>query len=126
MSARGLLQAAVTAALRDAGLQAFDGPPVRGALPFAVVGEVALKDASAAGVTGRTGTLAVTFRDAGERPVRLRDAMELGEAAVEALPPLLGEGWRLTGVLLARSRTARSGEGWLGMSEFAVRMWRET
>lgn len=125
MSARGVLQSAVVAALREAGLAAFDAPPVRGAMPYAVVGEVLLRDAGAVGLTGRSGSLLVTFQDGGERPARLREMMEAGEAAVEALGPVLGEGWRLTGVLLARSRIARAQDRWLGSSEFAVRMWRE-
>lgn len=125
MSARALLAGAAVAALREVGLRAFDAPPVRGALPHAVVGEPVLKDWSAAALFGREGTLMVSLHDAGERPERLRAALELAELAVETLEPVLGQGWRLVRMSLVRSRIVRAGERWLGTSEFVVRMYRE-
>jgi hypothetical protein len=123
--AREALQAAVTAALEGAGVTAFDAPPVRGALPHAVVEEPSLRDWSAATWTGREGVLVVAFHDAGERPVRLRATIEAGEAAVAAIGPALGGGWRVAQLRLQRSRVARKGERWLGTSEFLVRIYRE-
>ena len=125
MSPREALQGAIVAALEGAGMRAFDAPPVRAALPHAVVGEALFKDWSAATWTGREGSLAVTFHDAGERPVRLRGVIGEAEAAIEAIGPSLGGGWRLVRMQLARSRLVRAGDGWLGMSEFTVRMYRE-
>lgn len=125
-SPRAALQGAVVAALEGAGLRAFDAPPVRGALPYAVVDEARLADWSTTTWEGREGSLAVSFHDAGERPVRLRDAIEAGEAALAAMPRALGGGWRLVQLRLQRSRVVRVGERWLGVSEFLVRMWRES
>jgi hypothetical protein len=125
MTARSVLQEAVVAALRGAGLTAFDAPPVRAALPHCVVDEAVLQDWSTKTWAGREGRIVVRFLDSGERPVRLRDAIEAGEAAVTAIGRTMPEGWRLVQMRVARSRLARSGDGWLGLSEFAVRMWRE-
>ena len=125
MSPREALQGAVVQALEGAGVRAFDAPPVRAALPHAVVEEANLRDWSATTWEGREGSLAVTFHDAGERPVRLRAAMEAGEAAVAATGPALGGGWRVVQLRLQRSRIVRRGERWLGTSEFLVRMYRE-
>lgn len=123
--AREVLQSAVVAALEAADVTAFDAPPVRGGLPYAVVDDPSLRDWSAATWTGREGTLAITFFDAGERPVRLRAAIEAGEEAVAAIGPALGSGWRVAQMRLQRSRVVRKGERWLGTSEFLVRMYRE-
>ena len=125
MTPRAALMGAMVAALEGAGLRAFDAPPVRGAIPHAVVDEAVLADWSAATWEGREGHVAVRFVDAGERPVRLRDAIELGEAALAELGPALGGGWRVAQMRLQRSRVVRSGERWLGMSEFRVRIYRE-
>ena len=128
MSARTTLQAAIVARL-DAitGLRVFDAPPVRGGLPYAVVEEPVLQQADAAGIAGRTGTVAVLSYDSGERPVRLRALVTAIEAAMEDLSGDVGAGWRLVGVRLARSRLARTTEDrWRGVSEFAVRLYRES
>ena len=128
-SPRAALQAAVVAALEGAGVTAFDAPPVRGGLPYAVVEEAVLRDWSAVTLEGREGTLAVTFFDGGERPVRLRAAIDAAEAAVAAIGPALGPGlgggWRVVQLRLQRSRVVRRGERWVGTSEFLVRMYRE-
>ena len=124
MSARAMLSAAIVAALEGAGVTAFDAPPVRGALPHAVV-EAVLGDWSTKTWAGHEGRVTVRFADAGERPVRLRATIEEGEAAVMALGPAIGDGWRVVQMRCVRSRLVRSGERWVGTSEFAVRMWRE-
>jgi hypothetical protein len=128
VSARTTLQAAIVARLDAiAGLRVFDAPPVRGGLPYAVVEEPVLQQADAAGIAGRTGTVTVLSYDSGERPVRLRALVTAIEAAMEDLSGDVGAGWRLVGVRLARSRLARTTEDrWRGVSEFAVRLYRES
>ncbi|MEG3163786.1 DUF3168 domain-containing protein [Sphingomonas sp. PB2P19] len=128
MSARTRLQAAIVTRLDAiAGLRVFDAPPVRGGLPYAVVEEPVLQQADAAGIAGRTGAVTVVSYDSGERPVRLRGLVGAIEDAMEALSGDVGEGWRLTATRLVRSRLARTTEDrWRGVSEFAVRLYRES
>ena len=128
MSAGVVLQAAIVARLRTvSGLGVFDAPPVRGGPPYAVVEEPMLAQADGVRVAGRTGTIAVSFRDAGERPVRLRRLIGAAEEAIAGLPAVLDEGWTIAGLRLARSRLGPAkgaNADWIGMSEFAVRMYR--
>ena len=114
-------------------LRLVDFLPDRAAYPWAQVEDPVLAAFDGAGVTGRVGTLAIQFRDGGERPARLRLLMGRVEDQMAALPADLGgEGWRLAGIALARSRLARvkdpsAGSGqvvWLGRSEWAVRVFR--
>lgn len=126
-SASGALVAAVLARLQGEDLTpliVFDAPPVRAALPYAVIEEPQLGAADAAGVAGRTGTLAISYWDAGERPVRLRSRVAQVEELIEQLPGALADGWRIGGLVLARSRLARTRDGWLARSEWAVRVFR--
>lgn len=126
MSARERLMAAVSAALGGmAGLPVFDAPPVRGAVPYAVVGEPELKAFDAAGLTGRQARIVVELVDAGERPTRLRGQQDAIEERVLQVGGNLGEGWRLVSITLTRSRIARAGDTrWRGASEFAALMYR--
>jgi hypothetical protein len=125
-----VLTAALAAHLRGcpalAGCAVFDAPPVRGGLPFVVVEEPVLADASASGWAGREGRVTVSIADAGERPVRLRGLLDAVEAWVAALPAAIGDGWRVVLLKPVRSRVVRSGGGdrWSGTAEFQVRMWR--
>jgi len=126
VSAGAVLQAGVVARLADVlDCAVFDAPPVRAAIPHAVVEDPVLGDWSSATWRGREGRLVVTLHDGGERPVRLRAALGAAEAAVEGLDPLLSDGWRLVRAQLVRSRVLRVGERWRGTSEFLVRMYRE-
>ncbi len=105
----------------------FDAAPARAALPYAVVDDPVLVDWSATAVAGREGRLVVTLWDAGERPARLRALIEAAEAAVLAMGPGLSAGWRVASLGLARSRVVRGGgDRWMGVSEFRVRMYRES
>lgn len=130
MSAGGMLQAAIVAALQGHAplyeLTVFDAPPVRGGLPYAVVGEPVLADWSAVEVAGREGRVAVTLHDAGERPLRLRAMLGEVEEQLPALAAAVGEGWHVAQLRLARSRMVRGrDEDWAATAEFTVRMWRE-
>ncbi|HEX8432983.1 MAG TPA: DUF3168 domain-containing protein [Longimicrobium sp.] len=130
MSARGVLQAAVAAQLRAepglAGVAVFDAPPVRGALPHAIVEEPTLSDWSTKSWVGAEARIAVTVRDEGERPVRLRALMAHAEEALGGLAGPVGGGWRVVRAVLVRSRVVKAkGDGWSGQAEFRVRMWRE-
>ncbi|KQN24569.1 hypothetical protein ASF00_17320 [Sphingomonas sp. Leaf34] len=61
-----------------------------------------------------------------ERPVRVRALLAAAEEGLEALPPDLGEGWRVVRLALVRSRVLHVGDRWRGASEFLVRMYRES
>jgi hypothetical protein len=131
MSAQTVLGEAVVAALKaHPGVAAvvtavFDAPPVRAARPFAEVAEALLTDWSTKDLAGREGRIAIVLRDAGERPVRLRELAGEVDAAVEALPRALPEGWRIASLVPVRSRIVREGAGlWAGTNEYRVRMLR--
>ncbi|MDP1027789.1 DUF3168 domain-containing protein [Sphingomonas sp. KR1UV-12] len=126
VSAREVLVAAVAARLKPLPLTVFDAAPVRGSVPHAVVEEPVLTDWSATGFRGCEGRLVVTLHDEGERPVRLRGLLASVEDAVPGIAPVLGRGWRVAQLRLARSRLAMVAAGrWRGTAEFVVRMYRE-
>ena len=130
MSAAARLHAALAAALREGeGLVAltavFDAPPVRAALPHATVEEAVLADWGTKDMAGREGRAAVTLRDGGERPVRLRELSGAAEEAVLAMPRAMGGGWRIASLIFVRGRIVREGSGWAATSEFRVRMLKE-
>lgn len=131
MSAGSVLQAAVAAALKGMDpLAVFDAPPVRAALPYAVVDEPVLASREVWGWEGRDGRVLVTLHDSGERPVRLRAMLGEVEARVRGLAPDgapgPGEGWRLMWLKLRRSRIVAGKDGrWRGEAEFSARMWRQ-
>lgn len=126
MSVQEALQAALVEAL--AGLEVtsvFDAPPVRAARPYALVEEAWLTDWGTKDMAGREGRFAVTLHDAGERPARLRILAGAAEAAIEAMPRAIGQGWAIASLVLLRSRISREGDGrWQSVSEFRVRMLR--
>lgn len=106
-------------------LRVFDLVPDRAVFPWAQIEDPVLSAQDGAGVTGRVGTLAITCRDGGERPARLRGLIGRMEEQMAALPSDLGgEGWRLTSIALARSRIVRVKDGWAARSEWAVRVFR--
>lgn len=129
MSPREVLPGAIIAALRgapglaDAAL--FDALPARAALPHGVVEEPLLADWSTKDMAGREGRVAVTLRDGGERPVRLRELADAAEAAVLAMPRGLGGGWRIVSLAFVRGRIVRERQGWAATSEFRIRMLQE-
>jgi hypothetical protein len=103
---------------------AYDGMPVKASLPYAVIEIGPEGDWGWKGGEGREVRLAVTVRDAGERPGRLRPLMGEAEAALLGLGGAV-EGWRIVNVVMVRVRTQqkRAGE-WTGVVEVRVRMER--
>lgn len=127
MSAREALVGAVTAALggRLVECAVFDAPPVRAAVPYAVVDEALMGPWGTKSWVGYEARIAVGLWDEGERPVRARALLGEVEEAVLGMPPDLGGGWRVARVELARSRLARgAGERWVGRAEFVMFVWR--
>ena len=124
MSASGSLAGAALVAL--AGVESlsgrYDGPPLKAAFPYAIVEAGAESDWSHKSGAGREIRLAVTIRDKGERPDRLRRLIAAAETAVMAIGGE-ADGWRIASLVFLRSRTMReSGLGWAGVSEFRARM----
>jgi hypothetical protein len=104
----------------------FDAPPVRAARPYALIEETVFSDWGTKDMAGREGRVTLVVFDEGERPVRLRLLAAEVEAAVAAMPRVLGDGWRVASLVLVRRRTLREGAGrWSTIAEFRVRMLRE-
>jgi len=130
MSAGQALQQALVAGVAATGLRAFDAPPVRAAVPHAVVEMPLLRNWDASATQGREGRVTVTLHDEGERPERLWQLLAGVEAAMAATPPELAGGWRLIAGQLGAARIRRAdgrGEGamrWTAAIEMRVRMFR--
>ena len=128
MSVAALLQAAAVARLRASPVLApagvFDAPPVRAALPHAVVDEPLLTDWSTKSWAGREARLAVSVYDMAERPVRLRTLAAAVEEALLSLGGELGDGWRIASVAPVRSRVVRGAERWTASIEVRVRLYQ--
>ncbi len=123
MSAGARLQAAAMATLEGIeGLGVYPGPPLQAAFPHALVDAGLETDWSHKSGKGRELRLAVTIREAGERPERLQSLCDAAEAALEALPRDIG-GWRVATFLFLRSRTFREPKGaWAAVIEYRARM----
>ena len=131
MSAGAVVQAAVVAAVRealgDAVSAVFDAPPVRSAMPYALVEEPVLSDWSTKDAPGREGRVSVLIHDSGEVPVRLRDLGGRVETAVAAMPSEPGDGWRIVVLTLTRSRIVKQRDGhWSALIEHRVAMLRNS
>lgn len=120
------LQAVLVAAVGTV-VTTFDSPPVRAALPHAVVEDAVLARWGGAGIDGREGRVRIMLHDAGERPVRLRTLAAQVEEAIAALSGAIDGGWRVVALRLVRSRIVKSGGGdrWTATGEFAVKLYRE-
>jgi len=122
------LHAGLVAGIQATGLRAFDAPPVRATLPYAVVEPPLLRGRGAVGCDGAEGRVTVTVHDAGERPTRLWQLTGGVEAALAATMPELTGGWRLLVAELGTARMRRSGgDGglrWTAAVEMRVRMYR--
>ena len=124
------------AALRDSAIEAlaalelgavYPGPPLQAAFPHAIVECGPESDWGHKSGRGRELRLAVTLRDAGERPERAEAFADVVEAAIEA--GLDVEGWRLVNLVLLRRRTVAEGRGaaaaWAVAIDFRARMLAE-
>jgi hypothetical protein len=126
MSGAGImLQAAAIEALEGVELGAvYPGPPLQAAFPHAVVECGAETDWGHKSGRGRELRLAVTLRDAGERPDRAQAFAEIAEATIAA--GLEVEGWRLVTLALVRRRTVAEGRGgrggWAVTIDYRARM----
>lgn len=126
-SASEALVAAATAALGEvAGLNGtHDGPPIQAAFPYALIDAGPESDWSHKSGTGRELRLAVTIRDQGERPARLRALMRAVDDAIGALDGELA-GWRLVTMVFLRSRMLREpGAAWAAAIDYRARMLKE-
>jgi hypothetical protein len=129
MSGAGaMLQAAAIEAL--AGLElggVYPGPPLQAAFPHAVVECGAEVDWGHKNGRGRELALAVTLRDAGERPERAQAFAEVAEAVIEA--GLEVEGWQVVTLSLRRRRILAEGRGgrmgWAVAIDYRARMLAE-
>lgn len=127
MSAGEVLRQACLEAI-DAidGMRAYDPAPVQAAFPYAEIDAGAETDWSHKSASGREVRIAVTIRDEGETPARLRALMSEAEARVAAIGSVAG--WQLVSLRFARSRivrersSARAAAGWAGLVEFRARM----
>ena len=123
MSAGAALQAAAVAALQGiaelGGVH--DGPPVQAAVPYAVVEAGPEADWGHKSAAGRELRLAVTIRDEGERPARLRRLMGECETALAGIAAV--SGWQVVTMRFLASRTAKDRQGgWAGLVEFRARL----
>jgi hypothetical protein len=129
VSGRAAVVAALLAALRAepglAGVGVFDGEAGRAALPHVVVGEPVLAEWATKSWAGLEGRVAIALWDGGEAPGRVRGWLGAVEAAVGAVPAVLGDGWRSVQLRVVRSRVERASGRWRGTAEVLVRVWRE-
>jgi hypothetical protein len=123
------LQAAAVAALRGIeGCGVYDAPPLQAVFPHAVVEYGPETDWSHKSGKGREVRIAVSFRDAGERPARLHALMAQAEAALETPPQ--APGWQTVSFQWLRSRSLRTAKAepggaeaqWSGVIEYRARM----
>jgi hypothetical protein len=129
--AAAALQAAALARIGAvAGLAGrYDAPPVQAVTPYALVEAGPETDWGHKSGAGSEVRLAVTVRDAGERPQRLLALLETARAAIEA--GLAPAGWQLVTLAWQRTRSARESKPavgadtlWVGAVEFRARMLR--
>jgi hypothetical protein len=126
MGAGLALQQAAAARLREAtSLAVYEAPPVQAAFPHAVVETASETDWGHKSGEGRELRLAVTLRDAGESPLRLRQLVDAAESALAEAPQTAG--WQVASFAWLRSRTIREGRPpagveWSAVVEYRARM----
>jgi hypothetical protein len=128
MGAGGALAQALIAALDGlTGLNgAYDGTPIQGAFPYAMIETGPETDWSHKSGAGRELRLAVTIRDKGERPARLRALADAAEESIGGIGGTIGD-WRLvTMVFLRRTVLRESGAAWAAVIEYRARLLAET
>ncbi|MBV8688410.1 MAG: DUF3168 domain-containing protein [Alphaproteobacteria bacterium] len=106
---------------------AYPGAPLQAVFPYATVECGVEADWGHKSGAGRELRLAVTLRDRGEAPLRIRALMEAAEARL-ASPPA-APGWQVVSFARLRSRLVREGRsgelGWTGMIEYRARLLQE-
>jgi hypothetical protein len=129
--AAAALQAAALARIGALGglSGSYDAPPLQAVYPYALVEAGPETDWGHKSGAGSEVRLAVSVRDAGERPRRLLALLDAARAAIEA--GLAPEGWQLVTLAWQRTRSAREGKPaigadalWAGAVEFRARMLR--
>jgi Protein of unknown function (DUF3168) len=128
MGAGDALAQVLIAALNGlAGLNgAYDGPPLQAAFPYALVETGPETDWSHKSGAGRELRVAVTIRDKGERPARLRSLIGEAESAIGGLTGTL-VGWRVVTLVFLRSVMLRdSGAAWAATIEYRARLLAES
>lgn len=132
MSGEMMVRAAVIAGLRgDLALMdrvngVYDGAPARVSAPYVAVEEAVAGEWGAKGLEACEARLTILARDPGEAPGALGPVMARMGAVMAALSDA-GEGWRVVGARLVRSRVARvkGADGWSATMEYRVRAVRE-
>ena len=103
----------------------YPGAPVRGAFPYATVEAGPETDWGHKSGIGREVRLAVSVRDCGEHPARLRRIAGQVESAVGAIEGS-GDGWRIVSLVFLRSRLVPQGDRhWLAAIDYRARMLAE-
>jgi hypothetical protein len=123
MSAGVELQAAAIAALQGVAElgTVHEGQPLQAVVRYAVVEAGPETDWGHNSGAGREVRLAVTLKDEGERPGRLRRLMADVEAVLSSLSAVAG--WQLVTMRFLSSRVARDRQsGWIGLVEFRARL----
>lgn len=129
--AAAALQAAAVARLAAvAGLSGvYEGPPVQAVCPYAIVEAGPESDWGHKSGAGSEVRLAVTVRDAGEKPRRLYAMLEAAGAALDA--GLAIEGWQLVTLAWRQTRSVREAKpapgadgAWAGFVEYRARLLR--
>jgi hypothetical protein len=121
-----LAEALIAALGGLAGLNgAYDGPPLQATFPYALVETGPETDWSHKSGGGRELRVAVTIRDKGEKPARLRALVGEAENAIGAITGALA-GWRLVTLVFVRSFMLReSGAAWAATIEYRARLLAE-
>jgi hypothetical protein len=103
----------------------YDGPPLKGAYPYAQIEAGPESDWSHKSGAGRELRLAIVIRDKGERPTRLRALALAAETAAGALGPAL-DGWRLVNLTFLRSTLLREpNAAWAAAIEYRARLLKD-
>lgn len=120
-----LAEAVMTALRTIEGLNgAYDGPPLSGAFPYAVVEAGPESDWSHKSGEGRELRLSIQVHDKGERPVRLRGLVAEIEAQIMQIGAEL-PGWRLVNLVFVRAFMLRSnGAAWTATIDYRARLLR--
>ncbi|HEV2865927.1 MAG TPA: DUF3168 domain-containing protein [Allosphingosinicella sp.] len=103
----------------------YSSSPVQASFPYATVETSPESDWSHKSGTGREVRLAVTLRDRGEQPGRLRRLLEEAEAAIATIGGA-EDGWRIVTLAFVRSRVVPAGDrSWLASLDYRARMLAE-